>query len=54
MDQMTETDLEQAIVADPNDPNNDPSYWETTSRSGPGARSRSLREPAPAIRIAGT
>lgn len=27
---MTEADLEKAI-ADPDDPGNDPSYWETTA-----------------------
>lgn len=31
VDRMTEADLEQAIAADPDDPGNDPSYWETTA-----------------------
>jgi uncharacterized protein (DUF4415 family) len=31
VDQMTETELEQAIAADSDDPGNDPSYWETAT-----------------------
>ena len=31
VDRMTEADLGNAIAADPDDPVNDPSYWETTA-----------------------
>ena len=31
VDRMTEADLGNAIAADPDDPGNDPSYWETTA-----------------------
>jgi hypothetical protein len=41
VDRVTEADLEQAIAADPADPGNDPSYWETTAPVWPLRKGRS-------------